>query len=106
MDINEVLYLIYIVVNEYLSNEKLTVEDYWFENLLITFFKKNIELDLNKFMNNFIRDMDYYLFKTVKEDIMYKKVKICIKDKFRIRNLTKKIVSELKKRDIDIVKNI
>jgi hypothetical protein len=106
MDINEVIFLIYEVINEYIVNDQITPDDFWLETILINFFKENIGINLKLFINSFIKDLDFYLFKKLGDDIDNFDTKILIKYKFKIRKLTRQIVYSIKNRDIEIIKNL
>lgn len=106
MDINEIIYLTYELINEYVVDDRITTDDYWFEKILISFFKNNLDIDMNKFIFYLAKDIDFYLFKKYSSDIKFINYNCKINKKFRIRTLTKRIIYALRNRNIEIIKNI
>ena len=106
MDINEIIYLTYQLINEYVIEDNITPEDYWFEKILISFFKNNLDINMDKFIFYLAKDVDFYLFKRYNDDVKNIKYACKINKKFKIRTLTKRIFYALKNRKIEIIKNI
>jgi hypothetical protein len=106
MDINEIIYLTYQLVNEHIINYNITVEDYWFEKILISFFKNNLNIEINNFIYFLAKDIDFYLYKKYSSDIKNINYSCKISKKFKIRTLTKRIIYAIRRRNIEIIKNI
>ena len=106
MDINEIIYLTYQLVNEYIIDYNITVEDYWFEKIVISFLKNNLDIKIKKLIFFLAKDIDYYLYKKYSNDIKNINYSCKISKKFKIRTLTKRIIYAIRRRKIEIIKNI
>ena len=76
MDISDLIYLCYQVVNEYLNEDKLNINsDPWLESIIINFLHKNIELKYTIFLRSFSQEFDKLLYKKIGSDIKHYKIK-------------------------------
>jgi hypothetical protein len=76
MDISDLIYLCYQVVNEYLNDVELnTITDPWLELIIINFLHKNIELKYITFLRSFSQEFDKLLYKKIGSDIKQYKIK-------------------------------
>ena len=76
MDISDLIYLCYQVVNEYLNEDKLDINsDPWLESIIINFLHKNIGLKYTIFLRSFSQEFDKLLYKKIGSDIKQYKIK-------------------------------
>ena len=100
MDINDVIYLCYQVVNEYLCNIELKpYSDPWFETLIINFLHENININYKIFLRSFSQEFDKILYKKIGSDV--KQYIIDKETKIKTANLVRKIFIVMRQMDLD-----
>ena len=104
MDVLDAIYIIYEIVNEYLKEDKIYInEDLWLENMIISFVKKNIDYDLFSTIIFLNKDLDLLIYGNINEDVDKFSIKVNKpRFKMRIRNLSRMIILRLKKLDIKL----
>lgn len=105
MDVLDAIYIIYEIINEYLKMDShINInEDLWLENMIISFVKKNIDYDLFSTIIFLNKDLDLLIYGIVNDDIKKFDVKVNKpRFKMRIRNLSRMILSKLKKLDLKL----
>lgn len=95
MHLFDTIYLIYEIVNEYLVEIKLSIDDdVWLEMMLISFINKNLDVNLYHFINYFTRRMDTIILNKVCDDID-QTIFIPRKMRFKINLLCRRISKKL-----------
>jgi hypothetical protein len=95
MHLYDTIYLIYEIVNEYLVEIKLLIdEDVWLEMMLISFINKNLDINLYHFINYFTRRMDTIILNQICDDID-QTIFIPRKMRFKINLLCRRINKKL-----------
>ena len=95
MHLFDTIYLIYEIVNEYLVEIKLSIDDdVWLEMMLISFINKNLDVNLYHFINYFTRRMDTIILNKVGDDID-QTIFIPRKMRFKINLLCRRINKKL-----------
>ncbi len=100
MDISDLIYLCYQVVNEYLNEDELDINsDPWLESIIINFLHKNIELNYTTFLRSFSQEFDKLLYKKIGSDIKHYKIKKEIK--IKCSQLVRVIYNSMKQFGLD-----
>lgn len=95
MHLYDTIYLIYEIVNEYLVEIKLSIDDdVWLEMMLISFINKNLDIDLYHFIIYLTRRMDTIILNQVCDDID-QTIFIPRKMRFKINLLCRRINKKL-----------
>jgi len=90
MDIEELIYIIYLLVNEYIE-EKISIEDNpWLESEILKILNNNIGIDFYNFIYFLSRCLDKVVLKRVRQDAKYQ-INLNYKNKFHIRLFVRKI---------------
>ena len=97
MEIYDVIYISYEIMNEYLNQIKIVMdEDIWLEMMIISFINKNLYINLYHFINYFIRRMDtLILYKNINDTDQ--EIEIPRKIKFKINLLCRRIIKKMEK---------
>ena len=95
MQIYDVIYISYEIINEYLNQIRLVMdEDVWLEMMIISFINKNIYINLYHFINYFTRRMDLLILFNNQNDIDHE-IEIPRKIKFKINLLCRRIMKKM-----------
>lgn len=95
MHLYDTIYLIYEIMNEYLIEIKLSIDDdVWLEMMLISFINKNLDINFYHFINYFTRRMDTIILNKICDDID-QTIEIPRKMRFKINLLCRRINNKL-----------
>ena len=105
MDINDIKYLSYYTINNYLKKKIILNEDLWLETIIISFLGKNIGIDRTTFIIDLTRNLDILILNknfddTDNPDYKNKGVRY----KFKLRTLSRLIQKKITILDLETIK--
>ena len=94
MDIDELIFITYNLVNEYIV-ESITVEDEpWLESDVLRIINSNLGINFHQFIIFLAQCIDKLVFKRIKQDANIVTV-LKYKDRFQLRLLARKINNKI-----------
>jgi hypothetical protein len=90
MDIEELIYVIYLLVNEYIDDKITIDENPWLETETLKILNNNIGIDFYNFIYFLTKCLDKIVHKRIRQDAKIE-TKLNYKNRFQTRLFSKKI---------------
>ena len=97
MDIEELIFLIFELINEYIKDKIYIDEDYWIQPEILKILNNNLGIDFYQFFIFLTQCLDKIVYKRIKQDANVK-TNLSYKNKFQIRLFARKINNKILKK--------
>ena len=97
MDIEELVFLIFELLNEYIKDKIYIDEDYWIQPEILKILNNNLGIDFYQFFIFLTQCLDKIVYNRIKQDANIE-TNLSYKNKFQIRLFARKINNKILKK--------
>lgn len=97
MDIEELIFLTFELINEHVEDKINIDEDYWIQNEILKILNNNLGIDFYQFIIFLAQCIDKIIYNRIKQDANVK-INLSYTNKFQIRLFARKINQKILKK--------